>query len=181
MTIKITYFAHGTTTDNNRQISSGWCDVELSDLGIKQSIGLSDQARDKTFDVVFCSDLSRSEQSAKLAFGGITPIVSDARLRECNYGKFNGGSSSIVGPMQVNAVKVPFPDGESYEDVRARMGDFLDFLKMSYDGKKVALVAHQATQLSLDVLLRGRTWEEAFAEDWRTNHAWKPGWDYVLD
>lgn len=32
MSIKITYFVHGTTTDNEQNISSGWSDVELSDL-----------------------------------------------------------------------------------------------------------------------------------------------------
>ena len=57
MSIKITYFVHGTTKDNEREISSGWVDAELSDLGIKQSIDLKKQIKDKNFDVVFCSDL----------------------------------------------------------------------------------------------------------------------------
>jgi len=30
MATKITYFVHGTTTDNEQHISSGWKDVELS-------------------------------------------------------------------------------------------------------------------------------------------------------
>jgi broad specificity phosphatase PhoE len=58
--IKITYFVHGTTTDNEKDISSGWSDVDLSDLGIQQSIELKDKIEDKTFDVVFCSDLIRA-------------------------------------------------------------------------------------------------------------------------
>lgn len=33
--ISITYFVHGTTIDNEREISSGWKDVELSELGVK--------------------------------------------------------------------------------------------------------------------------------------------------
>ena len=43
MSIKITYFVHGTTTDNEKGISSGWFDVELSELGVKQSIDLKEQ------------------------------------------------------------------------------------------------------------------------------------------
>ena len=31
MAIKITYFVHGTTTDNKQHISSGWKDVEYGD------------------------------------------------------------------------------------------------------------------------------------------------------
>lgn len=181
MAINITYFAHGTTTDNEKGISSGWFDAELSELGVKQSIELKDQVKDKTFDVVFCSDLKRAVDSAKLTFGGIAPVISDARLRECNYGKYNAQSSGIVESMQQKAITERFPDGESYEDVKVRIDDFLKFIKQNYEGKSVAIVAHKATQLALDVLLKGKTWEEAFAEDWRKIKAWKPGWEYILE
>jgi broad specificity phosphatase PhoE len=181
MAIKIIYFPHGTTSNNSNQISSGWFDVELSEMGINESIKLKEHVRDEAFDVVFCSDLKRSTDSAKLTFEGVVPIVLDERLRECNYGRFNGQSSWIVAPMKLKAVREKFPDGESYEDVKARIDDFLKFLKKHYDGKSVAIVAHQATQLSLDVLLKGKTWEEAFAEDWREANTWQPGWQYILN
>lgn len=100
MSVQITYFVHGTTTDNEKEISSGWKDVELSELGIKQSIDLKEKTKDKKFDVVFCSDLQRAHNSAKLAWEGMYTIIPDARLRECNYGKLNGASSAIVEPMQ---------------------------------------------------------------------------------
>lgn len=182
MAIKITYFVHGTTTDNERHISSGWKDVELSELGIKQSVDLKDQTNGQKFDVVFCSDLQRAHNSAKLAWEGIYEIIPDARLRECNYGTLNGASSDIVEPMQEDeAITKPFPDGESYQDVKVRVADFLDFLKKNYDGKRVVIVAHKAPQLSLDVLLKGKTWKQALAEDWRKTKAWKPGWEYILE
>lgn len=181
MTIKITYFVHGTTTDNEKEISSGWSDVELAELGIKQSIALKEQTKDKKFDVVFCSDLQRAHNSAKLAWDGIYPIIPDARLRECNYGKLNGALSVIVEPMQEDdALTKSFPDGEGYEDVKARIVDFLSFLKANYDGKHIAIVAHKAPQLSLDVLLKGKTWKQALAEDWRKSKAWQPGWEYEV-
>ena len=180
MSIKITYFVHGTTTDNEKEISSGWYDVGLSKLGMKQSIDLKNQIKDKKFDVVFCSDLKRAIDSAKLTFEGVSRIIPDARLRECNYGKYNAQSSSIVEPMQEKAITEKFPEGESYKDVKARIYDFLNFLKKDYDEKSVAIVAHKAPQFALDVLLKGKTWEEAFAEDWRKTKAWKPGWEYEL-
>ncbi len=181
MTIKITYFVHGTTTDNEKEISSGWKDVELSELGIKQSVALKEQTEDKKFDVVFCSDLQRAHNSAKLAWDGIYTIIPDARLRECNYGKLSGALSAIVEPMQEEeCINNRFPEGESYEDVKARIADFLEFLKKNYDGKSVAIVGHKAPQLSLDVLLKGKTWEQAFEEDWRKTKTWKPGWEYEL-
>lgn len=181
MSIQITYFVHGTTTDNEQHISSGWKDVELSELGIKQSIDLKDQTKDIKFDVVFCSDLKRTQDSAKLSWEGTYEIIPDARLRECNYGTLNGASSDIVEPMQEEeCIEKPFPEGESYEDVKARVADFLEFLKKNYDGKVVAIVAHKAPQLALDVLLKGKTWQQALAEDWRKTKSWKPGWEYEV-
>lgn len=181
MSVKITYFVHGTTTDNEKEVSSGWKDVELSELGIKQSVDLKEQTKDKKFDVVFCSDLQRAHNSAKLAWDGVYPIIPDARLRECNYGKLNGASSAIVEPMQEEECIINrFPEGESYEDVKARIADFLESLKKNYEGKSVAIVGHKAPQLSLDVLIKGKTWKQALAEDWRKTKAWKPGWEYEL-
>ncbi len=180
MTVKITYFVHGTTTDNEKEISSGWYDVELSKLGIQQSVGLKDKIKNKHFDAVFCSDLKRAVESAKLTFGKSVKIIKDERLRECNYGRFNAKSSQIVEPLQELNITNKFPDGESYEDVKKRIKSFLDFLRQEYDGKSVAIVAHKAPQLALEVILKGKTWKQAFAEDWRKKKAWRPGWDYLL-
>jgi len=182
MSIRITYFVHGTTTDNEQHVSSGWKDVELSELGVKQSVDLKEQTKDLNFDVVFCSDLQRAHNSAKLAWDGMYEIIPDARLRECNYGDLNGASSDIVEPMQEEeCITKPFPNGESYEDVKARISDFIEFLKANYDGKHVAIVGHKAPQLSFDVLLNNKDWKLALAEDWRKTKAWKPGWEYRVN
>lgn len=182
MSVHITTFAHGTTVDNEANISSGWKDAELSGLGVQQSIALGPQTADKKFGVVFTSDLQRAYKSAELAWNKMYKIIHDKRLRECNYGKLNGASSDIVEPMQEDeCIDKPFPDGESYEDVKTRVADFLAFLKRDYDGKHVAIITHKAPQLALDVLLKGKTWQQALAEDWRKTKTWRPGWDYILE
>lgn len=180
MSVEITYFVHGTTFDNEAEISSGWKDVDISPKGVEQSIALKDQVKEKKFDIVFCSDLKRAVHSAELSFKDKYQIISDPRLRECNYGDFNGKSSKIVEPIQENHVSEKFPNGESYEDVKARIADFLNMLKNDYESKHIAIVAHKAPQLALDVILKGKTWEQAFAEDWRKTHSWQPGWSYTL-
>lgn len=180
MSVNITYFVHGTTTDNINEISSGWKDVGLSEKGIQQSIALKDQTKDKKFDMVFCSDLKRAIHSAELTFKDVYPITRDKRLRECNYGTYNGQASSIVEPLQEKCIVERFSEGESYEDVKARLENFLKDLKQNYDGKNVAIVAHKAPQLALDVILKNKTWEQAFAKDWRKSHSWQPGWEYIL-
>jgi broad specificity phosphatase PhoE len=179
MPVRITYFVHGTTTDNEQHVSSGWKDVDISDLGIKQSEGLSSQNTDK-FDTIFCSDLIRAIHSAELSFKGKFPIVADERLRECNYGDYNGELSEIVEPLQEKMIDARFPNGESYEDVKTRIESFLKDLKRDYDGKHIAIVAHKAPQIALDVLLKGMPWDKAFAADWRKVGKWQPGWEYLL-
>ena len=180
MTVKITYFVHGTTIDNEKEISSGWKDVKLSELGIKQSKELPKQIGNKKFDVVFCSDLKRAVDSAEISFKGKFPIIKDKRLRECNYGDYNGKSSEIVESMQEKCITKRFPNGESYEDVKKRVNEFLIFLNKNYNGKHIAIIAHKAPQLALDVLIKKETWEEAFANDWRKRRAWQSGWEYIL-
>ena len=182
MSVQVTYFVHGTTTDNENNISSGWNDVQLSALGVEQSEKLRELTEGITFDIIYCSDLQRAVDSATITWGeSRVPIVSDPRLRECNYGTYNGMDSEIVEPLQEENISSPFPDGESYDEVRDRIESFLQDIRFDCDDKHIAIVAHKAPQLCLDVLLKGMTFEEAFANDWRKTKAWKPGWEYTLD
>jgi len=181
MVVKITYFVHGTTTDNEQDLATGWSPGELSDLGISQVKELGKLVSNRHFDVVFCSDLKRAVDSAKLAFGDKYRIIPDKRLRECDYGAFTRKPAKKFKDDRDKYVDTPFPNGESYRDVEKRIVDFLDFLKKNYDDKHVAIVAHQAPQLALEVLLKGKTWKQAIDEDWRKKKAWRPGWEYVLE
>ncbi len=183
MAVHITYFVHGTTTDNETKKSTGWNPGELSDLGKQQSIDLKELIKGKKFDAVFCSDLKRAVDSAELTFGGEVPIIQDARLRECNYGDWNGAGEEIVKKDVLKRIDEPFPNGECYKDVGKRIKDFLNYLLENYDGKRVAIVAHEAPQFALDVLVKGKTWAQAIQENWRElkPKQWQPGWGYYID
>lgn len=178
--VKITYFVHGTTIDNENGIATGWLPGELSELGKKQSRELANAITEKKFDVVFCSDLKRAIDSAKLTFANTVPIISDSRLRECNYGNFNGGEEKKFKQLMEQHINTPFPNGESYKHVEKRVKEFVEFLRANYSGKSIAIVAHQAPQLALEVILKNKTWQEAIEQDWRrqTPKQWKPGWAY---
>jgi broad specificity phosphatase PhoE len=144
MSVKITYFVHGTTPDNENEISSGWSDVGLSELGIRQSRELREKVKDRDFNVVFTSDLKRAVDSANIVWGDKCEIIKDKRLRECNYGDYNGKPSIIVESLQVRSFHRPMPNGESYDMVKMRIEDFLEDLKKEYQGKHIAIVAHKA-------------------------------------
>lgn len=178
MAVKITYFVHGTTTDNEKGKATGWNPGKLSKLGIQQSKELKELIKGRKFDLVFCSDLKRAVDSIKLAFKDSILIVEDKRLRESNYGNLNGADEEEV--VYLEHIDKPFPKGESLKDVEKRIRSFLKDLLKNYDNTHAAIMAHKSPQLALEVVLNGKTWERVIKEDWRLKKAWQPGWDYEL-
>ena len=173
--MKIVYFVHGTTYDNADGKCSGWKQVELNELGKEQAINLGKINKDRNFDIVFTSDLTRATCSADLAFPSCKKIV-DSRLRECNYGEYDGCDKSLV--VYEEHIDEKFPNGESLKDVEKRIRQFLDEIKDKYSDKKIGIVAHRAPQLALDVITKNISWEEAIEKDWRKTKSWQPGWEY---
>lgn len=178
MSVKITYFVHGTTLDNIEHKATGWLPGVLSEKGIDQSILLKSQVDTNIYDAVFCSDLQRAIDSAKYTFEGLKEIIQDERLRECNYGDLNGQDSSLV--RYEDHITKKFPNGECLLDVEKRIKDFCDYLLENYDGKHIAIVAHKAPQFAFEVLTKNETWQDAIEKDWRKVKAWQPGWDYII-
>jgi broad specificity phosphatase PhoE len=179
--MKITYFVHSITEDNEKGLATGWMQGELSQEGIKRAAELRPDLSNRNFDAVFCSDLERAMQSADLFFDNKFPVFMDWRLRECNYGEFDGRpASEFKKNREHEYINNPYPLGESYEDVEKRIRSFLKDLE-HFKFKHIAIVAHQAPQLASDVLLRKYSWQTAIAEDWRKTQSWQPGWEYLLD
>src|SRR5438309_7937821 len=106
------------------------------------------------FDLVFCSSLKRSSDTATLAFRGRYPILVDERLDELNYGDFNGARVEIVDPLRLQHIAIPFPNGESYNQRLGVMREFLEDVKQRYPEKNLLVIGHHATHWSLEVLVR---------------------------
>ena len=181
--ITIIFESHATTFDNEANVSSGHNDIELSPLGIKQAKELGQRYKSDHFDAVFCSDLQRSYKTAEIASGKKSPIIKDARLRECDYGDLTRHPSKEVEPQKADHISKPFPNGESYEQTSQRMKEFLDDLKKEYDGppageasKKVMIIGHRATWYGLEHWINGLDLKTLVA----TPFKWQPGWKYEL-
>lgn len=181
--IEILYMVHGTTLDNIEKKSTGWLPGELSEKGIQQSIEQAKRIENLKIDYVFCSDLKRAKESARLNFyNRDIDIFVDKRLRECNYGDYNGQDSKLVN--YETHIDERFPNGENMHDVEKRMREFLNYLLEKFDNPSttisIAFVAHKAPQLALEVITKGKTWEQAINEDWRKEHKWEPVWKYII-
>ena len=171
--LELIYETHSVTTDNESGRATGWLPGELSETGREQAVELG--ARRRNVDAVFSSDLGRALETVAIAFGeSETPVFYDWRLRECDYGALNGAPHDELEVAK--HVDVPYPGGESYRDVVARVASFLDDLRRGWDGKRVVAVSHAAPRWALQHLLEGRPLEELVGAPFD----WQPGWSFRL-
>ena len=176
--VHIIFESHSTTIDNEAERSSGHYDVELSELGLKQSKELGERYSDKHLDAIYCSDLQRSYKTGEIAFEGRGfQIIRDARLRECDYGDMTQFPSPMVSAQKTASILMPFPNGESYSDCINRMGSFLqDILKKHQDNDIIMVIGHRATQYGLNYWISGHDLTKCVTDKWK----WQPGWNYKL-
>jgi broad specificity phosphatase PhoE len=156
--IDLWFEVHAQTYHNAANLASGHYDVALTEQGRAdaQSV-LRARYAQQHFDTVFTSDTQRAYDTACLIFAGRPiPILQDARLRECDYGDFEGRPRAEMEAARLSAICTPFPHGESYVQVAERMRQFLAQLAAERDGQRVMLVGHGATLWTLQHWLQGR-------------------------
>lgn len=135
---------HGLTKWNEENRVCGITDIPLADRGIAQAIELSLQVKEKQIEIILCSPLMRAMQTAEIISKALLkPYIVDARLKEQNYGAFEGASRN---DETFKAAKQHFPHkmhgGESILQVTQRIFNFLDELKENYESRKVLIVTH---------------------------------------
>jgi broad specificity phosphatase PhoE len=172
--MKVYFVTHSTSKDNEAKIASGWKDTELSEIGIQQAKDLGKRFKSIKIDLICCSDLKRAVDTVKIAFGEKYPVIVDKRLREINYGDFNGKPKKLIDSIKEKHIKTPFPNGESYEQAVARVQEFFKELKKKYPDKIVLVVGHRATQYGLEIMTGQKTLKECL----KTPFKWQPYWEY---
>jgi broad specificity phosphatase PhoE len=175
--VAVVFETHSLTTDNQAGVATGWLDGQLSQQGRALASELGRRRRNDNLAAVFASDLGRAVQTVELAFGGLgIPVHLDARLRECDYGAWNGMPVWWLERERTQRISRPFPGGESYLQVVGRVAGFLEELARDWDGARVLLVGHTATRWALDHLLAGA----ALADLAVAPFGWQEGWSYAL-
>jgi broad specificity phosphatase PhoE len=177
MVVQLIYETHSRTIDNERGIATGWLPGELSTDGRRFAAELGQRWHDTDLAVVYTSDLRRAVQTAEIAFAGrTTPVIQDARLRECNYGALNGMPVAHLESERLRRIDIPFPDGQSYRQVLDQMRSFLRDVAPRHTGETVLVIAHSANRWALQCLLDGQTMESLVAAPF----AWQPGWRFTI-
>jgi broad specificity phosphatase PhoE len=77
---------------------------------------------------------------------------------------------------RVCRIGTPYPGGESYSDVVARVSAFLDELASEHDRERVVVIGHAATRWALQHLLEGTPLEELVSAPFD----WQEGWIFEM-
>ena len=128
---------------------SGDAGGTLTELGRSQARALGDRLRDVGVAAVFCSELSRSRETAEIAAELLElPVQTRKGLQEYDIGDERGKPLDVElfarlllawlgGDLQVG-----FPGGEDGRQVAMRMFAVLDELVERFGGKTVLVVSH---------------------------------------
>ena len=137
---------HGETDWNRELRIQGSSDIELNELGRKQARALAEELAGVELDAIYSSDLSRARDTAEeVAAAKGLPIRLDARLRERHFGSWEGLTREDVTERYPGERH----DGESDEDVRARVLAAIDAITTAHPGEQVLVVSHGGALNSL--------------------------------
>jgi len=111
--MKLICIRHGETHHNAKNITQGWYNSELSELGKKQVQEFVDSINDKP-QAIFYSDLLRCRQTAGILLKKFPdiPAFADWRLRERSFGTLENNVNTDV---DWNALYSISPDTSAYQ------------------------------------------------------------------
>ena len=149
-----TYFIlrHGQTIfqTKNKEFMYPWPEtapVKLTEQGkrqIKKSAGF---LKTKGIDIIYSSDTFRTRQTAGIAAKELgLKVIFDTRLRDINLGIYQGGKKEEFyrdfqrdNPKRFS--KRP-KGGESWNDLKRRMKDFIRSVDKKYENKNILIISH---------------------------------------
>lgn len=121
---------HGATEWTPLRRYLGWSDLPLSAVGRTQAAALRPSLAERTFAGVWSSDLTRSVETARIAWG--EPRI-DSRLREIDFGAIEGRIWEDLASDTQQALLAfdgfVAPGGESVDTLRERSTSFVDDLE----------------------------------------------------
>jgi isoleucyl-tRNA synthetase len=178
---------HGQAENNVKKILSSKKENphHLTENGLVESRKAAEEMKKEKINLIISSPFVRTRETAEIVAETLgldkKDIVYDDRIAERNYGDFN------LEPQEkrlnffssfIEAFDKPLPNGESYKDIRKRMGDFIYDLDRKYSGKNVLIISHQGPLWLLYADTQGLDREgcmkiRAMDEDYMKNSEWR--------
>lgn len=154
---------HGEAESNVKDVLSSdpATSHHLTEKGKKQVADSAQKIANDPPDVIITSDVLRTKETAQIVAEACDipseDIVEEPRLRELDFGDID------LHPVKeyrdlfedwTEGFEKPIPKGESYLDVKKRLGSLLDELEVKYAGKRILLISHNAPLWLLSCVAR---------------------------
>ncbi len=149
--VRVFLARHGQTPLNAVNCMQGQIDVELSELGKKQATALKERLKNEKIDYIYTSPLIRAYDTANRVYEyHDCPFEIDDRIKEMNFGEWEGNPIEKIknegGKAAYYFWKEPqnytITTGETFHELIARIGDFMDMVVSKHDGENVLIVCH---------------------------------------
>ncbi len=162
--MKIYSTRHGQTDYNKQDMILGSTDLPLNDTGSAQAVRLAAEVEARgDIDIIICSPMLRAQMTANaVSLRCGLEVVTDERLREWNYGAYEGKPRTAGG---FAAGKHEFGvrmggTGESLLQLSHRVYSALDDIIARYSGKNVLIVSHGGVCRVIETYFHDMTIEE---------------------
>ncbi|MCB0702686.1 MAG: 2,3-bisphosphoglycerate-dependent phosphoglycerate mutase [Candidatus Kapaibacterium sp.] len=171
---KLVCIRHGQSQWNKENRFTGWVDVELSELGIKEAEEAGNILKNYKFDKIFTSALKRAIRTAEIIIevAGFDSIemISNSALNERHYGDLQGLNKAEIGEKvgaeQLHIWRRSFdvapPNGESLKDTLDRVLPYYEkeIAPLIKEGKDILISAHGNSLRALTMHIEGVSKEE---------------------
>lgn len=142
---------HGGAESNLiNKISSKVDDIDhLTEEGKIQVLNAVSELKNKKIDFIIASDFMRTKETAEIVKKELglseNSLIFDKRLWELSTGIFNGGTWNEFWEVREKGNGYFFkPEGgESHQDLKLRMTDFLYDIENKYKNKNILIVTHE--------------------------------------
>ena len=151
--LKNQYFIlrHGQTTQQTKKekFTYKWPDapsVKLTKKGKKQIEIAAKKLKKDKIDLIYSSDIYRTQQTAKIVANELgLKINFNKRLRDINLGIYHGRPKKEFYrdfPSLSKRFHLKPKKGESWDDVKKRLLNFLKEIDKKHKNKKILIVSH---------------------------------------
>ncbi|MES2985985.1 MAG: class I tRNA ligase family protein [Patescibacteria group bacterium] len=147
----------------------------LTDLGKSQVIASAEKmvAENTLPSVIYHSPLRRTRETAELVrdtieqkTGKRIELISEPMLHEEDFGDLDGHSHTEHDEYRKTPeeyINKKFPNGESYADMRLRMGEALYRIDVAHQGENILLIMHEGCVYSAEDVALGMSLENIIA------------------
>jgi alpha-ribazole phosphatase/probable phosphoglycerate mutase len=148
---RIVLVRHAEPDPSMRGRCYGRLDVGLSRRGHEQAATLAGALQGVAVDAIYSSPALRTVETAR-PLGEIRklPVIADVRLRELDFGAVEGltwdeiraREPALYDAWMTRPTAVAFPNGESFDGLRARVLECARELEARHADRSIALVIH---------------------------------------